>query len=146
MIVEALSLRVGVIFGKLRGVSWVVVEVDCLELVNLLNSRAVSRSVVALILLEIEGLASTFNFFVIHHVKRAANMPAHMCAKFACTQDETCCWMNLAPSFLMSSASMLIMLELCFLNKSPKDSTQKILQNKNYKRQIINIFKLFLLS
>jgi hypothetical protein len=78
-------------------------EVDCLEIVNLWNSRAGSRSVVAPVLLDIEGLASTFTSFIIQHVKRHANMPAHLCAKFAYTQDETSCWMNLVPSFLTVS-------------------------------------------
>jgi hypothetical protein len=35
MIAEALSLRDGVIFAQLRGYSQVVMEVDCLEIVNL---------------------------------------------------------------------------------------------------------------
>ena len=80
-----------------------VMEVDCLEVVNLWDSRAASRSVVAPILLEIEGLASSFNLFVIQHVKRASNLPAHLCAKFACTQEGTSCWMDHVPDFLTSS-------------------------------------------
>jgi hypothetical protein len=35
MIAEALSLRGGVIFAQLRGFSRVVMEVDCLEILNL---------------------------------------------------------------------------------------------------------------
>jgi hypothetical protein len=103
LIAEAMSLREGVIFAKLRGFSRVVFEVDCLEVVNLWNSRAASRSVVAPILLDIEGLASNFTYFVIQHVKRPANVPAHLCAKYACTQNETCCWMGTVPSFLAIS-------------------------------------------
>jgi hypothetical protein len=79
LIAEAMSLRDGVIFAKLRGFSRVVFEVDCLEVVNLWNSRAASRSVVAPILLDIEGLASNFISFVIQHVKRSANVPALVC-------------------------------------------------------------------
>jgi hypothetical protein len=66
----------------------VVFEVDCLEVVNLWDSRAGSRSVVSPILQDIEGLASSFIYFVIQHVKRSANVPAHLCAKFACTQES----------------------------------------------------------
>lgn len=50
MIAEALSLREGVIFAQLRGFSRVVMEVDCLEIVNLYNSRAGSSSVVTPVL------------------------------------------------------------------------------------------------
>ena len=64
MIAEALALRDGVIFAKLRGFTRVVMEVDCLEVVNLWDSRVVSRSVVAPILLEIEGLALSFTSFI----------------------------------------------------------------------------------
>jgi hypothetical protein len=103
MIAEALSLRDGVIFAQLRAFSRVVMEVDCLEIVNLWDSRAVSRSVITPVLLDIEGLASSFTSFIIQHVKRFSNMSAHLCAKLACTQDETSCWMNLVPSFLTVS-------------------------------------------
>jgi hypothetical protein len=65
LIAEAMALREGVIFSKLRGFSRLIFEVDCLEVVNLWNSRAVLRSVIAPILLNIEGLVLDFNSFVI---------------------------------------------------------------------------------
>jgi hypothetical protein len=103
LIAEAMALREGVVFAQLRGFSRVVFEVDCLEVVHLWDSRAVSRSVVAPILLDIEGLALNFISFVIQHVNRTANTSAHLCAKQACTQDDTDCWMDLVPSFLTIS-------------------------------------------
>lgn len=39
MTAEALSLRDGIIFAKLRGYSHVIMETDCLEVVNLWNTR-----------------------------------------------------------------------------------------------------------
>jgi hypothetical protein len=68
-----------------------------------LGLRAISRSVVAPIMAEIEGLASLFSSFAIKHVIRAANSPAHLCVKFACTLEITCCWMGTSHSFLTSS-------------------------------------------
>lgn len=53
LIAESLSVREGVIFGKLHGFSHVIMETDCLEVVNLWNTRCNSYSVVAPILLEI---------------------------------------------------------------------------------------------
>lgn len=44
LIAEALALREGVIVAKLRGFTHVVMEMDCLEVVNLWNSRHNSRS------------------------------------------------------------------------------------------------------
>lgn len=100
---ETLALRDGVIFAKLRGLSRVVMEVDCLEVVNLWNSRTFSRSLVAPLLSEIEELASSFISFVIQHVMRNANTSAHLCAKHACTLEVTGCWMDSPPGFLMTS-------------------------------------------
>uniref|UniRef100_A0A453ED07 RNase H type-1 domain-containing protein n=1 Tax=Aegilops tauschii subsp. strangulata TaxID=200361 RepID=A0A453ED07_AEGTS len=78
-------------------------DTDCLEVVNLWNSRYDSRSVVAPIFLEIGELTSSFNSFDIHHVVRSVNGPAHICAKHACTIDVTESWIDIVPSFLTSS-------------------------------------------
>ncbi|KAI5020406.1 hypothetical protein ZWY2020_045294 [Hordeum vulgare] len=78
-------------------------ETYCQEVVNLWHDRRDGRSVVAPILLEIEELSLTFSSFVIQHVLRAANGPAHLCAKYACTRDATESWLTETPSFLVSS-------------------------------------------
>jgi hypothetical protein len=98
-----MALRDGVIFAKLRGFSRVVMEVDCLEIVDLWDSRAGSRAVIAPILQEIEGLLFSFISFRIQHVIRSSNTLAHLCAKHACTLEITSCWMEQPPSFLVSS-------------------------------------------
>ena len=100
LIAEALALRDGVIFGKLRGFSRVIFEADCLELVQLWNSRQFSCSLIAPILLEIGGLASSFVYFDILHVMRQSNTSAHLCAKHASTLGVSDCWMNSPPGFL----------------------------------------------
>lgn len=103
LIAEALALRDGVIFAKLRGFSRVVMETDCLEMVQLWHSRRFSRSIVAPLLLEIDELALSFLSFDIQHVIRSANLPAHLCAKHASTLGVTDCWMDSPPGFLMTS-------------------------------------------
>ena len=80
-----------------------VFEVDCLEIVYLWYSRTGSRAVIAPIFQDIEGLVFEFDCFVIQHVMRASNTLAHLCAKHACTLEATNCWMELPPSFLVSS-------------------------------------------
>ena len=79
LIAEAMAVRDGVIFAKLRGFTSVVLETDCLEVVNLCTNRHDSRAVVAPILVEIGELASTLISFVIEHVFKSANGPAHLC-------------------------------------------------------------------
>jgi hypothetical protein len=60
LIAEAMALGEGVVFARLRGFTRVLMEVDCLEIVNPWDSRAGSRAVVAPIIQEIEGLSSFF--------------------------------------------------------------------------------------
>ncbi|KAE8777174.1 Casein kinase I-2-like protein [Hordeum vulgare] len=67
---EAFALRDGVRFAALRGFSHVSVEVDCLELVKLWNTRHNSRSIVAPILPEIKELSNIFSSFSLLRVNR----------------------------------------------------------------------------
>ncbi|KAF7047582.1 hypothetical protein CFC21_056491 [Triticum aestivum] len=78
-------------------------KVDCLEMVNLWNNRHNSRLIVAPILVEIGELVSYFSLFVIQHVIRSANVPAHLCAKRACTLNVMESWLEDNPGFLLTS-------------------------------------------
>jgi hypothetical protein len=70
LIVEALALREGVIFANLRGFQNMVLEMDCLEVVNLWNTRHGSRTIVASIIQEIGELVLSFSSISIQHVMR----------------------------------------------------------------------------
>ena len=80
-----------------------IMETDCQELVQLYNSRHNSCSIVAPILDEVGELVFDVPVFEIQHVNRAANLPAHLCAKHACTLNATDCWLEETPSFLVTS-------------------------------------------
>ena len=103
LMMECLSLRDGVRFAAIRGLSHVIMEVDCLELVMFWKTRHNSRSVVAPILLEIGEVSNSFTLFDVQHVNQLANLPAHLCAKHACTLNITDCWLEDTPSFLVTS-------------------------------------------
>lgn len=103
LIMEGLSLHDGVRFATLRGFSHVIMEVDCLELVTLWNSRHNSHSIVAYLLDEIGELSTYFDSFLICRVSRSANLPAHLCAKRACALGVTDSWIDETPSFLVTS-------------------------------------------
>jgi len=106
LIVEALAMRDGARFAKIRGFTHVIMEMDCLEMVEMVqlwSNRHNSRSIVAPILLEIGELVSDFSLFDVLHVNRSANVPAHLCAKHACTLNVTECWLEESPSFLVTS-------------------------------------------
>jgi hypothetical protein len=97
------TLPSGVLFAHLRGFQKVVMETDCLEVVDLWNSRHGSRSTVTPILQDIGELALNFTLFVIQHVSRSANHSAHLCAKYACTLLGTSNWLDCIPDFLVVS-------------------------------------------
>jgi hypothetical protein len=58
----------------------VVMEIDCLEVVDLCNSRHGSLSSVTPILQDIGELALNFTLFVIQHVSRVTNLLGHFLA------------------------------------------------------------------
>jgi hypothetical protein len=70
LVAEALALRDDVIIAKLRGYPKVVMETDCLEIVNLWNTRHGSRAVVVSIIQEIGELVLSFSSISIQHVMR----------------------------------------------------------------------------
>jgi hypothetical protein len=80
-------------------------ETDCLEIVNLWNTRHGSRWAVAPILQEIGELVSSFSSFLIQHVVRPANYRTHLCAKLACTLVMTSSWLDCTLDFLVVSFS-----------------------------------------
>ena len=96
-------MREGVIFAQLRGYSHVIIEVDCVEVVNLWNLRRDSRSIVAPILDYVGEISATFSSFSIKHVKREANKAADCCAKRACNLLVSECWLDNCAPFLGSS-------------------------------------------
>ena len=53
--------------------------------------------------LEIGELVRDFQLFNTVHVNRAADVPAHLCAKNACTLNVTECWLDETPSFVVTS-------------------------------------------
>lgn len=101
-IAELLAFREGMIFAQLRGFSHVVMEIDCLELVNIWKSRDNSRSIVAPIFEELEDISASFASLMVTHVGRSCNVPAHQCARLACSLDGTESWLGSSLEFLRS--------------------------------------------
>jgi hypothetical protein len=101
-IAELLALREGMIFAQLRGFSHVVMEIDCLELVNIWKSRGNSHSIATPILEELEEISASFASLTVTHIGRSCNVPAHQCARLACSLDGTESWIDSSPEFLRS--------------------------------------------
>ncbi|KAF7061821.1 hypothetical protein CFC21_068485 [Triticum aestivum] len=77
-------------------------EIDFLELVNVWKSRGNSRSIVAPILEELEEISASFASLTVTHIGRSCNVPAHQCARLACSLDGTESWIDPSPEFLRS--------------------------------------------
>lgn len=103
LITEVLALREGVVFVQLRGFLHVVMEMDCLETVNLWSARRNSRWIVTPILDEIVERSPCFASFSVRHARRDANNSAYLCAKFACTLMVCDCWFSESLDFLVNS-------------------------------------------
>ena len=71
----------------------------------LIVSRVLSHSSLALasidaVILGIRSAALEFHNVYFSHIKRNANTPAHLLAKYAKGIDNQCMWMENCPSFL----------------------------------------------
>ncbi|XP_065637686.1 uncharacterized protein LOC136070942 [Quercus suber] len=97
---ESKAVDVGLQFAKMLGVSELIIKGD-----SLIVSRALSQSssVPATIDAVIMGIRSTiveFQNVNFSHVKRNANIPAHLLAKYVKGIVHQCIWMENCPSFL----------------------------------------------
>ena len=99
-IAEVQAMREGVIFAQLKGYSHVVMEIDCLEVVNTWFSRHNTRSLLAPIFDEIRDKALSFASFTVQRSSRDGNGRADPCAKRATTLAVSECWLDSCPSFL----------------------------------------------
>jgi hypothetical protein len=59
----------------------IIVETDSEELVSLWPARKEGRSETSAILKDVQEISATFSSFVVTHVRRSANVAAHVCAK-----------------------------------------------------------------
>ncbi|CAD6238392.1 unnamed protein product [Miscanthus lutarioriparius] len=75
---EATACRDPLVLAKQHGKQRVVLETDCLELVNLWKKKHSQRSVVDPILKETEDLSLAFHDFFFSYVNRVCNKVAHV--------------------------------------------------------------------
>lgn len=97
---EAYAYRDVVLMIKDLGLSKVIVETDCQELVALWNSRTNNRCAIISVLNQIHVLNQQCTHFVLAYVRREANMAAHDTAKFALLPNSECVWLHDIPNFL----------------------------------------------
>lgn len=105
MIPDALTAEVyaycdAALLIKDLGLTKVIIEMDCQELVALWNSRTSNRCAIIPVLNQIQELSRHSTHFVFAHVRREANMAAHYSANFALISNSECMWSHDVPNFL----------------------------------------------
>jgi len=82
------------------GLSKVIVQTNCQELVALWNSKTSNRCAIIPVLNQIHELSRQCTHFVLVHVRREANKATHYTAKFALLSNSECMWLHDIPNFL----------------------------------------------
>lgn len=91
-LMEALACRDGLRLAQQQGVQKVILETDCLEVVNLWKKKEEQRSIADPVLKEIDGLRLAFHDFSVFHVKRECNKVAHVLAKQVSSTHQMEMW------------------------------------------------------
>lgn len=100
---EALASWYGVSFGREMGGSKVILEGDSLMVMAALKKGEVCNQAHGLLLEDIQSTFANFLSLEVHHVKREANMPAHVLAKYAVSHSLDKIWVGECPPFILSS-------------------------------------------
>ncbi|KAF7808414.1 Retrovirus-related Pol polyprotein from transposon TNT 1-94 [Senna tora] len=81
MSAELMAIKHGLLLGLQRGFGKLMVEVDCLEAINLIKDEDISRHQLGSLIKDIRVISSSFTNFRLKHVYREANQCADGIAK-----------------------------------------------------------------
>ena len=97
---ELKAVEGGLQFAKQLGVSDLIIEGDSLIVSRALSQSSSVPASIDAVIMGIRSAALEFHNVYFSHVKRNANTPAHMLAKYAKGIVHRCMWMESCPSFL----------------------------------------------
>lgn len=95
--VEALAVKCGLEIAKDIGVTKVVVESDCQQVISKLKNGTIDRSYEGFIISDILSLVNFFNVISFKYVRRICNGVAHCLAKCSHSFDGFRVWMEEVP-------------------------------------------------
>ncbi|XP_042980029.1 uncharacterized protein LOC122310214 [Carya illinoinensis] len=98
--IEAVALLRGLQLCIQWGVPKIMLETDCLVLVNALNENSICLTDFAFILQDIRRLMVGFKEVKVVHVNRLGNLVAHRLARHAWLIEDICMWWDYCPSFV----------------------------------------------
>ena len=97
---ESKAVEGGLQFAKQLGVSDLIIEGDSLIVSRALSQSSSVPASIDVVIMGIKSAALEFHNVYFSHVKRNANTPTHMLAKYAKGIVHRCMWMKSCLSFL----------------------------------------------
>ena len=97
---ESKVVEIGMQFAKQLGLLDIIMEGDSLMVSRALNQSSSPLALIDAVIMGISLASLEFHTVYFSHVKRNANSPAHLLAKYAKGIVNQCMWMENCPSFL----------------------------------------------
>lgn len=104
---ESKAVEIGMQFAKQLGLSDIIMEGDLLLVSRALNQSSSPPDSIDAVIMGISLASLEFQTVYFSHVKRNANSPAHLLAKYAKGIVNQCMWMKNCPSFLELAIFMM---------------------------------------
>ena len=104
---EAEAVLWGLQLAKSADVTSLIIESDCLEVVQLVNNTKGSRSEIFWTILAIQNHMKNFQKVVVNHIPRHCNACAHYLAKRAVGKNSLCMWLGNIPAELYDVLKVL---------------------------------------
>ncbi|KAL9423014.1 hypothetical protein AB3S75_035159 [Citrus x aurantiifolia] len=103
---EAEAVKWGMEMAKKARLMDVIVETDCMEVVNLANNETSNRKEIMWTILEIQECKAGFQTIQIQHVPRCCNKFAHSLAKRALESSESVMWLETPQADVLTCFSL----------------------------------------
>ena len=107
---EAYALKEGLMLAQYIGCNRLIVQSDCMEVVQTMENGGFSATSAATLYDESKIIWNGFQDISIEHCSREVNQVAHNLAKRAMQLKQTCTWVDEPPSFILQFLANDVML------------------------------------
>ena len=102
---EAIAIGKGIALAEELGLNGYIIESDCQEVVNKINSCEEDFSAIGHIIQLVKQDSKNPRCLAVNFTRRTANIPAHQLAKFACNLDIAQVWVEECPECILTAVS-----------------------------------------
>ena len=99
---EAEAIVWGLKLARRAALSTLIIELDCLEVVELVNNTKSNKTGLWWIIEEIQNQKREFCNVIVNHIPRTCNVCAHSLAKFAVGANTPAIWLDHIPAEVMN--------------------------------------------